>query len=118
VSCLWEFVAKSKIIVIKQKGKSMTEEKLNAVRNYLSAEFPDYAIHDLYESSREAQTFHLTTKDEINLVTVSREFFEDYSSSKIIEVLERSNLSQYFQQKDIARIIVTSSGIVVEERLQ
>ena len=92
----------------------MEEEKLNAVRNYLSAEFPDYTIDDLHDFDRIAQTFRLTTKDKIHLVTISREFLDDHSPFEITEILERSSFSKYFQLGDIARIIVTNTGILVE----
>jgi hypothetical protein len=89
----------------------MSEEKFNVIRNYLSTEFPNYAINDRHDFDRIAQTFRLTTEDEIHLVTFSRKFLDDNSPSQLADILERSSLSKYFQQEGIARVLVTNSGI-------
>ena len=89
----------------------MTERKFNVIRNYLSTEFPNYTIDDRHDFGSVAQTFRLTTEDEIHLVTFSRGFLDDNSPSKIADILEVSSLSKYFQQEGIARVVVTNSGI-------
>lgn len=91
------------------------EEKLNAVRNYLRGEFPSYAIHDQFDHDRYAQTFRLTQENKIHLVTVSREFLDDHSTSEILKSLERCHISQYFQKESVARVVVTNSGVKLEK---
>lgn len=92
------------------------EDKLNAVRNYLKSEFPGYTIDDHYDFDRFAQTFRLTLGDKIHLVTVSREFIDDHSVSEISILLQGYNLSQYFKDEKVVRVIVTNSGVKLEQK--
>jgi hypothetical protein len=94
--------------------KMMPEGKLNAVRNYLKSEFPGYDLADQYDPDRIAQTFRLTTKDQIRLVTFSREFLDDHNASDISKNLGKLQLARYFQQKNMARTIVTNYGMRFE----
>ena len=89
----------------------MSEKKFNVIRNYLSTEFPNYAIDDRHDFDRIAQTFRLTTEEKIHLVTFSRGFLDNNSPSQIADILEKSSLSKHFQQEGIARVVVTNSGI-------
>ena len=93
-----------------------SEEKLSAIRNYLKEEFSEHEIADKYDFDREAQTFRLSTKHKIHLVTVSREFLDDHSASEISNILSRSHLNQYFQKENVVRIVVKNSEIRTEKK--
>lgn len=90
------------------------DDKISAVRNYLKTEFPGYTIDDYYDFDRVTQTFRLTVKDKILLVTPSRVFIDDHSPSEISILLQGYNLSQYFKDERVARVIVTNAGVEQE----
>lgn len=92
-----------------------SDDKIGTVRNYLKSEFPGYTIEDRYDFDRIAQTFRIYNGRTL-LVTVSRAFIDDHSVSEIKNILERSHLSNYFQQEGVGRVIVANSGIKLENR--
>jgi hypothetical protein len=94
-----------------------SEEKINAVKEYLKSEFPDHSLHDRFDFDREAQTFRLLQDqdNELKLVTVAREFIEAHAAGEISVILNRLQLSKYFHNaKNKNRMIVTSKEITFE----
>ncbi len=73
-------------------------------------------MDDYYDFDRVAQTFRLMLGDKIHLVTPSRAFIDDHSASEISILLQGYNLSQYFKDERVTRVIVTNSGIEIEKR--
>jgi hypothetical protein len=94
----------------------LNENKLGEIRKYLTQEFKGYELADTYDFDRMAQTFRLVCGKVINLVTVSEEFIEDHSAKQISSILSSSNLSTYFQSKNVSRLIVTTSGLKTEPK--
>lgn len=93
----------------------LDEIKLNAVRNYLEANFADYEIEDRYDFDRDAQTFRLIKEKKFCLVTVSSEFLEDHSIDEILIWFDRYSLVKNIQQRNKTRFIVTSRMLRMEE---
>ena len=92
----------------------LEERKLEKIRKYLIQEFKECELDDRYDFDRIAQTFRLASGKVIYLVTVSREFIDDHSAKQISSILSSSNLSTYFQNKNVSRLILTTSGIKTE----
>ena len=94
----------------------LEKNKLEEIRKYLTQEFKEYELDDRYDFDRMAQTFRLVSGKVIYLVTVSREFIDDHSANQLSSILSSSNLSTYFQSKDVSRLIITTSGLKTETK--
>lgn len=92
------------------------DDKLEAVKNNLKAEFPEYKLADKYDSERFAQTFRLTKENNqrILLITIAREFLDDHDAAGISSILQSTRISDHFKPEGVSRVIVTNLGINVE----
>lgn len=99
---------------VMMEEEMLPEEKLSAIRDYLNTEFVGYDLAARYDFDRIAQTFRLVKDLEIHLVTISRNFIENHTTSEISKLLARSNLKQYFSDEKVSRIVVTQKGIKTE----
>jgi hypothetical protein len=53
-------------------------KKLNAIRDFLNAEFENSEVSAIYESDSFAQTFTISEEDKIYLVKIRRSFIDDH----------------------------------------
>ncbi len=90
------------------------DDKLEVIRRCLKTQFSEHDLADQYDFDRVAQTFRISNEKEIYLVTVSKEFIDDHSTSEIEEMINNSHLYQFFKSGDIGRVIITSKGIKTE----
>jgi hypothetical protein len=89
-------------------------KKLNAIRDFLKAEFKNSAVSDTYESESFAQTFTISEENKIYLVKIRRSFIDDHKVNDIPNVLKEANIRNYFNDKDIKRVTIDTSGITTE----
>jgi hypothetical protein len=89
-------------------------KKLNAIRDFLNAEFENSEVSAIYESDSFAQTFTISEEDKIYLVKIRRSFIDDHKVDDIPNVLKEANIRNYFNDKDIKRVTIDTSGITTE----
>jgi|COG998Drversion2_1049125.scaffolds.fasta_scaffold343632_1 hypothetical protein len=89
-------------------------KKLNAIRDLLKAEFENSEVSVIYESDSFAQTFVISEENKIYLVKIRRSFIDDHKVNDIPNVLKEANIRNYFNDKDIKRVTIDTSGITTE----
>ncbi len=87
---------------------------LNAIRDFLKGEFENCEVSDTYESDRFAQTFTISDENKIYLISIKRRFLDDHKLEDFPYVLNETNIRNYFNDKDIKRVIIDTSGITTE----
>lgn len=90
----------------------VNNEKIAAVRKYLSHEFPGFEILDHYDSGRMAQCFEIGS-GKCSKAIISEEFLENHNESEIQATLKGFLLAEHLGECDIP-IIVTSTGLSTE----
>ena len=91
----------------------VNEEKIAAVRKYLSLEFPGLEIRDHYDSGRMAQCFEIGPGRPCPRTIISKEFFEDHNGAEIPATLKGFLLAEHLRECDIP-IVVTNAGLSIE----
>ncbi len=84
------------------------EEKLNAIRNHLKFEFPDYEI--VYDEGFDGIKFRLTYQGKSYLINFDRSFIDNNDPFGISNYLQRNSFGWLLARQDIAEVIVTNSG--------
>ena len=89
-------------------------KKLNAIRDFLKVEFENGEVSDTYESDRFAQTFTIGEENKIYLISIKRRFIDGHKIDDIPYVLKKTNIRDYFYDKDLRRVTIDTSGITAE----
>ncbi len=84
------------------------EEKLNAIRNHLKSEFPDYKI--VYDEGLDGIKFRLTYQGKSHLINFEGSFIDDNDPLGLSNYLQRNSFRWLLGRQDIAEVIVTNSG--------
>lgn len=86
--------------------------KIDAVRNYLQATFPQ---HDLTDKSRGANghAFKLSRCGSSYKVTVKRSFLDDHAPDEIDDLLRRWQMERALKKSETSGLIVGNGGLCV-----
>ena len=86
--------------------------KIDAVRTYLLATFPQ---HDITEKSRGANghDFNLSREGSTYKVTVKRSFLDDHTPAEIADLLRRWQMERTLKKSETAGLIVGNGGLCV-----
>jgi hypothetical protein len=88
------------------------KDRLDAVRKYLQAVFPDWALAESWDDDREAQTFMLKKpRESLHLLKVSRALLEHTPPSKLSVMLEGHQVASALRKADKHRLILTQRGL-------
>jgi hypothetical protein len=88
----------------------INEEKVAAVRKYLSLEFPGLEIRDHYDSGRVAHCFVIGSGGTCSKAIIAEEVLEDHDESEILRMLKSFLLVEHLRECDFP-IIVTNEGL-------
>jgi hypothetical protein len=88
-------------------------EKVDAVRKYLSLEFPGLEIRDHYDSGRMAQCFEIGSGRTCSKAIISKGILEDRDEGEILRMLKSFLLVEHLRECDLP-IIVTTDGLRTE----
>ncbi len=92
------------------------QKKINAVREYLRAEFPNSTISDQYDFGRDAQIFSITDQDSKYVTAISEKFFEEHEASDIPTKLQKYVLGEEVRKHGLTRVLVTTTGLKLQEQ--
>lgn len=84
------------------------EEKLNAVRNYFKAEFPNYTVLDKYEFDYVSQTFCLMGKNKKFTIPIG--FLKGKTPPEIVAFLKINDIGHQLMQEGVTWVIVENDG--------
>jgi hypothetical protein len=94
----------------------LTQEKLIVIKEHLRTEFDGFDLyHDYIDFERQGHTFQLDKDDKIYFVTVSGSVTDNNTPAEITEILQRYRMKQHFDNDEVKRIVVTSTGITLED---
>jgi hypothetical protein len=87
--------------------------KIDAVRSYLQATFPQ---HELKDKSRGANghDFNLSRGGSAYKVTVKRSFLDDHTPEEIDDLLRRWQMERTLKKSETAGVIVGNGGLCVD----
>jgi len=88
-------------------------EKVDAVRKYLSLEFPGLEIRDHYDSGRMAQCFEIGSGRTCSEAIISKEVFDDHDEGEILKILKSFLLVEHLRECDYP-VIVTNEGLKID----
>jgi len=94
----------------------MEENKLNAVRKYLSSEFPGDTLEEKYDFDRGAQTFKIHHQKEALLLKVDENFLADSNEDQITTVLQNQEISKLLKDNKELGVFVGNLGANIFKR--
>ena len=89
----------------------MDENKLNAVRKYLTIEFPGDEVEEDYDSDLAAQTFKIHYKNNELLLKVYKNFLSDNNEKEITTILINQKISNLLKETKELGVSVGNSGV-------
>jgi hypothetical protein len=94
----------------------LPQEKLIVIKAHLKTEFKGFELyHDYIDFERQGHTFQLDKDNKIYFVTVRDSVTDNNSPAEITEFLRRHPLKQYFENDKVKRIVVTGTGITLDD---
>ncbi len=94
----------------------LPQEKLIVIKEHLKTEFEGFDLeHDYIDFERQGHTFQLNKDDKIYFVTVRGSVTDNNTPAEITEILWRYPMKRHFYNDEVKRIIVTSTGITLED---
>ena len=92
-------------------------ERIAAVREYLSLQFPASSLRDSYDPSRLAQVFRIETDEPSSVYTavVSTEFLKDHAPGRSSNLLISWRLAEQLRAAEGKEVLVTSFGVDTQE---
>jgi|GEM_PF-3379739 len=92
------------------------QEKLIVIKEHLKKEFKGFDLdHDYTDFERQGHTFQLDKDNNIYFVTVRGSVTDNNSPAEIAEILRRYKMKKHFDNDEVKRIVVTSTGITLED---
>ena len=88
-----------------------SEEKLDPVRRYLSAQFPSHVIRNECRSASRDEIFTVEHGTALYKARFTHLFLEDHTPGEIAELLRAWDLANALCDAGEAVVMVTSSGI-------
>lgn len=92
------------------------DEKIRVISDFLQSEFLDKEIADKDDFDRHSHTFRISDKENILLVTVPREIIDDNKADELPSIIQKANVTDYFQDRDIKRITITDTSVQIEKK--
>jgi len=99
---------------LEKEEEMIPEEKLDVVRKYFEAEFPNSTVRDEDESNYASQTFSFMGKNK--RLTVRYAFFRESTPPEIAAFLKISDISHQLMQEGVTRVVVENDGHLTLER--
>jgi hypothetical protein len=92
-------------------------ERVAAVREYFSEQFPGFSIRDSYDPGRLAQVFRIDRDEPATVYTavISTEFLTDHLPSKSGHVLASWRVADHLRAAEGKEILVTGWGVDTQE---
>ena len=96
----------------REKGLTMiAQAKINAVKEYLQREFPDFAVDDKDDFERASWKFRVANGSAIYIVKFERPFLDDTADIK--KVLQGFELSKFMKDNPGKQVFVSKQGLTV-----
>lgn len=90
----------------------ISEERLEAVRQYLHRVFPDWLLAERWDGDREAHSFLLKkAREPVHLLKVSRAVLDDCAPRKILGLLEGHHVADALRRAQSHRLLLTARGL-------
>lgn len=90
----------------------VAEERLEAVRKYLEALFPDWALAERWDGDKDAHTFLLKKpREPLYLLKVSKAVLDDCGPRKLAGLLEGHQVAHALRKADKHRLMLTARGL-------
>ena len=89
-------------------------KKLKAIRDFLKDAFEASEVSDTYDDKRFAQTFTVSDENKKYLVTLTRNFIDNHKADELPYDLKKTNIRDYFNDKNIKRVTIDTSGVITE----
>ena len=89
----------------------LAQVKIDAIREYLQSEFPDFKIDNIEDFERVSQKFSVVNDSTIYVVKFERYFLENTPNVRL--VLKNLELSKFMQQNEGKHTLVTKEGLTV-----
>jgi hypothetical protein len=86
--------------------------KIDAVRSYLQATFPQHEIQDRSRGEN-GHDFKLSSGGSAYNVTVKRSFLDDHAPEEIDDILRRWQMERALKKSETAGVIVGNGGLCV-----
>lgn len=87
------------------------QTKVEAVKEYLESEFPDFKIDDTDDFDRVSQKFRAYNGTELYIVKFERIYFENTSDIK--KSLQDLQLSKFMRRNNENQVLVTKQGLMI-----
>lgn len=84
------------------------QTKIDAVREYLQIEFPNFQVDDTGDFERLSQKFRVYNDTELYIIKFERIFFKNTSDIK--KTLQNLQLSKFMRNNN--QVLVTSKGLL------
>jgi hypothetical protein len=88
-------------------------EKVQAVREYLEAQFPGGKVEDRYEASSKSQVFRVQHEGKLYLTALRQTFLDDHGAGDIGAALAGFHLMEHLRELAGEQIIVTREGLAL-----
>ncbi|MGH8687353.1 MAG: hypothetical protein ACREVQ_06555 [Burkholderiales bacterium] len=90
----------------------ISEERLEAVREYLHRVFPDWALAERWDGDHEAHSFLLKkAREPVHLLKVSRTVLDGCGPRKIAVLLEGHHVADELRRAQSHRLLLTDHGL-------
>lgn len=90
------------------------QEKIEAVRGYLSREFPGSVIEDRYDPGRKLHVFQVAGGKAPHVVLVSDAFLGMCEASEMAATLTVMTVAEHLREMGATPIVVTPEGLKLE----
>jgi len=94
----------------------MDENKLNAVREYLSDKFPENQVEEKYDFDLSAQRFKIRRDKGTLLLKVGENFLDDNSESQIKDTLNNQKIAELLAENEELYVLVSNGPPSVFKR--
>lgn len=90
----------------------IAEERLDAVRQYLHAVFPDWALAERWDEDHEAHSFLLKKpREPVHLLKVSRAVLDGCGPRKLAGLLEGHKVAVALRKAEKHRLLLSARGL-------
>lgn len=94
----------------------MNENKIQAVREYLSSKFPESKIEEKYDFDRSAQKFKIYKERSLLLLKISENFLDDNDKEQIKNTLENQKIAELLEENNEKIVFVTNKQPAILDR--
>jgi hypothetical protein len=88
---------------------NLNQDKIDAVRKYLSNEFPELPIDRAYDEERMAPKFSVEKSDIIYIVKFTKKCWNDCDANTLIEHLKNLDVADALRKNPEKNVIVNKS---------